>query len=73
MVRSSLHIGMWPTRREIENGEAAAAQADVGAVGKLAVPEAGVVGAAMRLDVRHPRQRFPISAIHHAADAAHLA
>src|SRR5258708_20565899 len=26
----------------------------------------------MRQDVRHPRQRFPISAIHHTADAAHL-
>jgi hypothetical protein len=25
----------------------------------------------MRLDVRHPRQRFPISAIHHTTDPAH--
>src|SRR5258708_38289522 len=25
----------------------------------------------MRLDLSHPRQRFPISAIHHTTDAAH--
>src|SRR5579863_10575432 len=56
---------------QIENGEAAAAQADVGTIWELAVPKAGVVWAAMRLNLRHARQRFPISAIHYTADSAH--
>jgi hypothetical protein len=57
--------------RQIEDGEAAVAQADVGTVRESPLPEAGVVRAAMGLDVGHPRQRFPISAIHQTADAAH--
>jgi len=58
-------------RRQIENSQAAAAQSNIGAVGELAIPEAEVVGAAMRLHLRHPRQGLSISAVHHAANAAH--
>src|SRR4051812_19616973 len=56
---------------EIENGQAAAAQANVRTIGKLSIPQAGIVGPAMRQDLSHPRQSFPVAAIHHTADATH--
>ena len=56
---------------EIENGEAAAAQPDVSAIGETPLPESGVVGTAMRLHVRHARQRLPVAAVHESANAAH--
>ena len=45
--------------REIENGKAAAAEADVRTIGKSPLPQTGVVGTAVRLDVRHPRRALP--------------
>src|SRR5947209_4465963 len=57
-----------PVGGKIENREAAAAQAHVGAVGKCPIPETRIVRTAMRLDRCHPRQRFPISTIHYTAN-----
>ena len=56
---------------KIENSKAAAAQTDVSAIGETPLPEAGVVGSAVRLHVRHPDERLPIAAVHESADAAH--
>src|ERR1700691_1885532 len=56
---------------EVENGEAAAAQPDVSAIGETPLPEPGVVGAAVRLHVRHPGELLRIAAVHESADAAH--
>ncbi len=56
---------------EVENGETAAAQSDVSAIGETPLPEAGVVGTAVRLHVRHPGERLPVAAVHESADAAH--
>src|ERR1019366_7836330 len=57
--------------REIENSEPAAAEADVGAIGETALPEPGVVGAAMGLHARHASQGIRIAAIYETTDAAH--
>src|SRR5271154_5919995 len=48
---------------KIENGKAAAAEADVSAIGETALPEPGVVGSAMSLHVRHASQGFTVPAI----------
>ena len=57
--------------RKIEDGKAAAAEANVGAVRKSSLPQTRVVGAAVRLDMRHPAEHVSIAAICQTADAAH--
>jgi hypothetical protein len=56
---------------KIENGKSTAAQTYIGAIGGAMFPQTGVVGAAMRLDMSHPGQRFPAATVHQSANAAH--
>src|SRR5205807_3012518 len=56
----------------VKDGEATAAQPEVSTVREFSLPQSGVVRAAMRLNVNHLRQRFPISTVHYAADSAHF-
>ena len=44
---------------EVEDGETPTSQADVGTIGELAVPQSGVVWAAMRLDITSSAPAFP--------------
>src|ERR1700739_4985053 len=57
--------------RKIENRKPAASEADVGAIGGAMLPQPGIVGTSMRLDVGHAGESFPVSAIHQTADATH--
>src|SRR5271165_552348 len=47
--------------RQIENGEAAAAETNIGSILESSLPQTGVVRTAMREDARHPSQYFPVS------------
>src|SRR4029077_7667291 len=67
-----IHHGHVPAGREVKDGKTAAAEPNVSTVRKALLPDARIVGAAMLLDVRHPGKHFPVPAIHHTADAAHL-
>src|SRR5579864_1295643 len=58
-------------RRQVEDGKAAASKPHVRSVGKSTIPHAGIVRSAMGLHARHARKCFPITAIHHATNAAH--
>ena len=56
---------------EIENGEAAASQPNVSAIGETPLPQPGIIGTAMGLHIRHPGECLRVAAIHESADTAH--
>ena len=63
--------GHVPIGGKIEDGKAAAAQANVGTIGKSSLPQTGVVGTAVRLDVRHAGEHFPVPAVRESGDPTH--
>ncbi len=58
---------------KIENGQAAAAEADVGTIGEFALPQPEVIGSAMRLYLRHAGQHVATAPVCESRDAAHQA
>ncbi len=69
----AVFVAHWhvPVSGKIENGEAAAAEANVGTIGKSSLPQTGVVGTAVRLDVRHACEHFPVPTVGESGDPTH--
>ena len=57
--------------RKIENGQPPAAQPNVPAIRETALPEPGIVGAAVRLHLRHAGEGLRVAPVRDSADAAH--
>ena len=60
-----------PIRRQIKDGKAAAAKANIGAVGESSLPQTRVVGTTVRLRVRHAGERFPVPTVGESGDPTH--
>src|ERR1700726_4033468 len=56
---------------EVENGKAAAAEANVGTIRKSSLPQTGIVRAAVGLHARHAREHFSVSAIGESGNSTH--
>ena len=62
------HMAAW---RKINDGEALAAQTNVGAIWEALFPHAAVIRAAVKLNRSHPSQNFATSAVNESTYSAH--